>query len=634
MKLSASIICKNEEAVIERCIRSFMDVTDEIIVVDTGSTDRTVEILHSLGVQVYHIEWKNDFSYARNEALSHCTGDWVFYLDADEYFEPGSAAKLRATVEKLHKQKNPPFLSLSCKLTSIDPTNGSLHSEMTRTFCFKRKNGIRFYRRIHEQLFDNGKALVAAYLPDVFITHTGYVSSDAAVMNQKHERNDALLQCAAQDGTADATDYYYLLSRGLETRQDPALMLSYANKMIELIDSSPNVVSAGAAHHRYILMAEVLYYNDHPLQDVIAELEKGRSKYPHHPEIYAAMAKKYLLKGYVDQGVALYEQAIGLQATFDDPGLLNNFLVTMPDVRSQIALHLLRSGLPLQAMDQLLAALKQTPYHAISTSMLLYIIQHQPEAEIVVLLDSIYHRNSEKDVHYLVQCLCLTRIPNLLLFYTKEWESNFSQRNASTLITYLSLGKFESAARLALENLEHLPTNNEFFNLGMAGAILADQEDIRGRLLAIRPEYTPLSALIDAIALDPSSAMPELPQDQRETFVEILVELLLNLPDDQAYGLTDNVVYALGQNDAAMNLLKKSISQRWRPDLAEYLYQGLAAQCDDVQKKSTLLHLSFQNALLQNAPQRAIQYHQQVCALGIDIQEMDEYVAAMGSRIK
>ncbi|MFQ5343155.1 MAG: tetratricopeptide repeat protein, partial [Anaerolineae bacterium] len=89
--ISLCLIARDEEAHLPRLLDSVGEAVDEIVLVDTGSTDRTMEIARSYGARVIEFPWRDDFSAAKNEALRHATGDWILHLDADMYFEPGQA---------------------------------------------------------------------------------------------------------------------------------------------------------------------------------------------------------------------------------------------------------------------------------------------------------------------------------------------------------------------------------------------------------------------------------------------------------------------------------------------------------------------------------------------------------------
>ncbi|MGD8447496.1 MAG: glycosyltransferase family 2 protein, partial [Desulfobacterales bacterium] len=78
------MITRNEEQFLQRCLDSVQGIVDEIVVVDTGSVDRTIGIARSFCARIYHFEWTEDFSAARNFSLSKANGDWIFSLDADE----------------------------------------------------------------------------------------------------------------------------------------------------------------------------------------------------------------------------------------------------------------------------------------------------------------------------------------------------------------------------------------------------------------------------------------------------------------------------------------------------------------------------------------------------------------------
>jgi hypothetical protein len=100
-RVSVCLITKNEEQFIGHCLKSVREIAHQIVVLDTGSTDRTIEIAKEYTAEVHSSVWRDDFSAARNAALEHCTGDWILILDADEELTPEGRLQL------LHELKAP-----------------------------------------------------------------------------------------------------------------------------------------------------------------------------------------------------------------------------------------------------------------------------------------------------------------------------------------------------------------------------------------------------------------------------------------------------------------------------------------------------------------------------------------------
>src|SRR6185437_15956658 len=96
IRISGIMIVKNEEVHLARSLRALAKVVDEIIVVDTGSTDKTMDIARAHHAKLFQFEWCNDFSAARNESLRHATGDWLVWIDADEELLETKSGALRA----------------------------------------------------------------------------------------------------------------------------------------------------------------------------------------------------------------------------------------------------------------------------------------------------------------------------------------------------------------------------------------------------------------------------------------------------------------------------------------------------------------------------------------------------------
>ena len=100
VKISACMMVKNEEEMLPRCLNSIKHLIDELIVVDTGSTDKTIEIAESFGAKIYHHPWENNFSKHRNQSLGYATGDWILLVDADEELNAYHLKK-RMTLKKI-----------------------------------------------------------------------------------------------------------------------------------------------------------------------------------------------------------------------------------------------------------------------------------------------------------------------------------------------------------------------------------------------------------------------------------------------------------------------------------------------------------------------------------------------------
>ena len=122
MKLSVCMIVKNEEKTLARCLYSIKDIADEIVVVDTGSTDKTTDIAQEFGAKVFSLDWKDDFSAARNFSLEKATGAWILIIDADEVLSKDVGDKLKTV---LSQQKDFKAFKILQRTYSNAPLNPS-----------------------------------------------------------------------------------------------------------------------------------------------------------------------------------------------------------------------------------------------------------------------------------------------------------------------------------------------------------------------------------------------------------------------------------------------------------------------------------------------------------------------------
>lgn len=185
-KISLSMIVKNEETSLPRCLNSVNDVVDEIIIVDTGSTDNTINIAQEFGAKIFNYTWNDDFSAARNFALRNSTGNFILYLDADEELSNNCKNELLKLSETSDK------IGYYCTVRSIDEYSKQDNTIRYIRF-FKNSDSIRFNGKVHEQITDslveNNYKLIHS---DIEIIHYGYnISSKDKSL--KAERNLKLL---------------------------------------------------------------------------------------------------------------------------------------------------------------------------------------------------------------------------------------------------------------------------------------------------------------------------------------------------------------------------------------------------------------------------------------------------------
>jgi glycosyltransferase involved in cell wall biosynthesis len=135
VKITLSMIVKDEEKYLRECLESVKDIVGEIVIVDTGSTDNTIKIAEEFGAKVYQFKWINDFSSARNFALSKSSGNWILYLDADERLSKKSVSELG----KLTEQDE--LTGYKCIVKSLDDNNERPHF-MKYVRLFRNIKGI------------------------------------------------------------------------------------------------------------------------------------------------------------------------------------------------------------------------------------------------------------------------------------------------------------------------------------------------------------------------------------------------------------------------------------------------------------------------------------------------------------
>lgn len=200
--LSVCMIVKNEEGNLPRSLKSLVSVAQEIVVVDTGSTDKTVEIAESFGAKVFHHPWKGDFAEARNASLDRATGSWILVLDADEVVSQDLAEALPKAMDR---EGTDAYLA-----TVVNMLDGGTTTSGFNVRLFRNKPGYRYVGSVHESVEDS---IIAAggkieFLPQT-VEHYGYTEAESRRKGRR-QRNMALLRSRLEAEPNQSGLWFYM----------------------------------------------------------------------------------------------------------------------------------------------------------------------------------------------------------------------------------------------------------------------------------------------------------------------------------------------------------------------------------------------------------------------------------------
>lgn len=262
--IALTMIVKNEERCLARCLESARPWVDQIIVLDTGSTDRSVEIAREFGARVHQRRWTDDFAAARNAALAQSSADWNLILDADEWISGGAGYLdlLRTdTARRVH------YVSLQNQLSEADETLKD-HAMLARIL----PKGVRYQGRIHEQPVHRLPRVSSSLV----ISHDGYLPAQKA---GKQQRNIRLLEAAIQ-ASPDDPYYHYQLGKEHDAAQQPALALQHYWQALALESGQP-----GWRHDLCIRIMECLKRTDN-LERGIDFASQALNAWEHSPDFH------------------------------------------------------------------------------------------------------------------------------------------------------------------------------------------------------------------------------------------------------------------------------------------------------------------------------------------------------------
>lgn len=335
--LSACIIARDEEERLPRCLASLAGVADEIVVVDTGSKDRTVEIAREAGARVCHFEWCDDFAAARNTAVDAATGQWVLSIDADEWIEPaGRPIDVLALTDS----------TIAYRVTIENRLDDGRIDRERVTRLFRRLPGIRYSGRIHEQVTHSVALEVSAGrgrwldLDDWTLLHDGY---QGAVMRarEKGARNIKLLEKALNEDPSDSYLRYKLaMELGMPAGQSQLRLV-----LDSLVDASAAELACAPWAERALLNGALAMSQVADHDRAVASVTRAERSYGTKLEVLLVRGKVLEDKGDVQGALAALARAHERFPQSEKPlHALMRLALAMGDARSALQLGAARLG--------------------------------------------------------------------------------------------------------------------------------------------------------------------------------------------------------------------------------------------------------------------------------------------------
>ncbi len=446
MKITACSIVKNEEKNIARSIESYKSAVDEIIIVDTGSNDNTVEICKNLGTKVLFYKWNGDFSAAKNYALDNANGDWIIFLDADEWFVPNLDKQLITNILNGIQDFSDALMSTMCQ---YDTESANVFAKDTITRIFKNTKAMRYIGNIHERIKNGDKDPRLSFFKDIQIYHSGYSQN---LIETKSKRNIDSLYKKYNEGNPSTLLYFYLFRENfLINNCDEAV------KFFELFKQQPDcdkvMQNYGAVINVYQYMYRIMIFSPTKFskEQINSLLGEAYNKFPHVPmHSYMIGCEKFYCKEYTES-YSWLNKAFELDATFSATHS-NTFPAFKDDAWYKLGSIFHEWKKYDQALEYYIDAIKVGNINIVKVTLprLINIIDFQPQEEIILFLNSLLDISKKENIESILSALKHTRLHKAFIYYAVKYNKDFDGQNETTYIAMILSGQAELAVEIAI----------------------------------------------------------------------------------------------------------------------------------------------------------------------------------------
>jgi Flp pilus assembly protein TadD len=380
-EITAYLIIKNEEDNLEKTLKSLDGFADEIVVVDTGSTDNSVEIAKKYADIVDYFEWCDDFAKARNYAISKATKDWIFQIDADEVMSDDIKSELKELVQ------NDDLVLINTTIQEYTSQNSFYLSVAQNPRLFRNRDDISYYRSYHEKVEDSIKEIIkkepnkkVLYFTKIVTIHKGYTATN---INSKDKVNRAI-SIMSKWIESNPNDSYILVKLASEYRDIGELEKAYdlckrakankyKNRDMYLIEIDYLVAKDRLKDALKIAQTCEKEYKDEFVYNALGivyyklkSYDKAKKHYlkstqinPNYANAYSNLGVLYYVTKNADKAKSSFERSISLDDR--DISTLNNYAYTLLYLKDvQRAVEVFKHSLAIYPhQDNIVALLKE-----------------------------------------------------------------------------------------------------------------------------------------------------------------------------------------------------------------------------------------------------------------------------------
>ncbi|EXG83403.1 methyltransferase, FkbM family [Clostridium sp. ASBs410] len=406
IRLSQCMIVKNEEKNIRRALSWGKGIVCEQIVVDTGSSDHTVQIAEEMGAKVFHFPWGNDFSAAKNFALEQANGDWIAFLDADEYFSEEDARKILPLLKNSMKQFSPIDRPQIVRTMIANLNNsGNVFSTAMQSRIFRNNPSLRYVNRIHEQLSlaGEGKVVTLDATDLLTIYHTGY-SATAYEETGKIGRNRSLLEEEVEREPENYNAWSYLGDTLLVEKKLKESEAAY-NRVMEHMGESVMEDRKDATFCNLLKIKYMTHWEGE--KEILSIYQKAKDYSCTSPDLEYWMGLWYYQQGEEEKGRSYLELAL---SNLDKNRLLSNLTIAgdLSNVYQKLFISYKKMGRPSEMIRYGVLVLRVDPYQETVLKDILLLLKKEAGEENTAdatfgFLSKLYDLSSSKGRFFLLK---------------------------------------------------------------------------------------------------------------------------------------------------------------------------------------------------------------------------------------